>query len=216
MAKKKQKRHQQESYLFLLMGLILMGLIIAGYFLFVDKVMPNLSPARPQIDPASGPSAVIAGDYAPGEYLPPGEGQVVTLYFPARGREYLDKELRKIPQQTMVLDQARLLVEELIKGPYKPDCRPSLPEGTQLRALFFNGGTFIVDFSSEIRDAHIGGPVEEALTLYSIVNTLTELDKKAKVQFLVNGQEIATLKGHFSLDEPLTRFEPLTVSVADG
>ena len=215
MAKKKQKRHQQESYLFLLMGLILMGLIIAGYFLFVDKVMPGLTGADRSMD-TNGTTGINNGAYAPGEFFPPGEGQVVILYFPVRGKEFLEKELRKIPKQNMVLNQARILLEELIKGPYKPNSRASLPAETKLRAVYFHAGTFLVDFSSEIMSKHPAGPCEEALTLYSVVNTLTELDKKAKVKFLVNGQEIPTLKGHFSLREPLTRFEPLTVSVSDG
>ena len=69
----------------------------------------------------------------------------------------------------------------------------------------------MVDFSSEIIDNHPGGALEEALTVFSLVNTLTELDPRAKVQILVNGQEQETLRGHMGLDHPFSRYESLLV-----
>ncbi|HNW36115.1 MAG TPA: GerMN domain-containing protein, partial [Candidatus Ozemobacteraceae bacterium] len=136
----------------------------------------------------------------------------VTLYFGVRGGDHLTREVRKIPEQKMLLTQATELVKELLKGPFTPEARAVIPAGSQLRSLFYNQGTFYVDFSKEFAESHPGGPTEEALTLYSIVNTLTELDRKARVRFLVNGLETETLKGHVGLKNALSRYEALLMS----
>lgn len=213
---KKRQRHQPENFLFVLMGLILMGLLISGYFLFIDKVLPSLTGT-------SGSSAQTAAagsgpaDSTPGStetVIPEGEGMAVTLYFGARGAEHLVREVRKIPEQKMLLKQATELVKELVKGPFAPHARPLIPADTQLRSLFYAQGTFIVDLSKEFADTHPGGAVEEALTLYSIVNTLTELDRKARVRFLINGLEQETLKGHIGLKNAFSRYEQLLLSTS--
>ncbi len=212
---KKRQRHQPENFLFILMGLILLGLLISGYFLFVDKVLPSLtgSGGTTLTDSSQPGSKSSDGAASSGEtILPEGEGMAVTLYFGVRGGDHLTREVRKIPEQKMLLTQATELVKELLKGPFTPEARAVIPAGSQLRSLFYNQGTFYVDFSKEFAESHPGGPTEEALTLYSIVNTLTELDRKARVRFLVNGLETETLKGHVGLKNALSRYEALLMS----
>lgn len=212
---KKRQRHQPENFLFILMGLILMGLLISGYFLFVDKVLPSLTGTsggseRSQAVAVSGTEGSSGGNAE--SVLPDGEGMPVTLYFGARGAEHLVREVRKIPEQKMLLNQATELVKELIKGPFAPGSRALIPGGTQLRSIFYSQGTFFVDFSKEFSEMHPGGAIEESLTLYSIVNTLTELDRKARVRFLINGLEQETLKGHAGLKNSFSRYEQLLLS----
>lgn len=204
---KKAARHNQETLLFILMGLIIIGLLIAGYILFVDKILPGLSSSGTAGE-SSGPTAAnTSAAENSSEMFPPGEGQVVSLYFAPKGRDLLARELRKVSEEKMLLQQAKNLIHELIKGPNQKENRPVLPEGTTLRSIFYTRGAFIVDFSNELCANHQGGPMEEAMTVFSIVNTLTELDNKARVKILINGQEVETLKGHMPLKNYLTRFE---------
>jgi len=212
---KKRQRHQPENFLFILMGLILMGLLISGYFLFVDKVLPSLTgtsgtPDQSQVASRSGSDGSSAETTE--TVIPEGEGMAVTLYFGARGGEHLVREVRRIPEQKMLLNQATELVKELIKGPFSQGSRALIPGGTQLRSIFYSQGTFFVDFSKEFADMHPGGAAEEILTLYSVVNTLTELDRKARVKFLINGLEQETLKGHAGLKNAFSRYESLLLS----
>ena len=47
----------------------------------------------------------------------------------------------------------------------------------------------LIDLSKEFIDNHEGGEEAENLTIYSIVNTLTELNEVASVKILINGRE---------------------------
>ncbi|RCK77241.1 MAG: Spore germination protein [Candidatus Ozemobacter sibiricus] len=216
----KKNRQKQETFLFVLMGLILLGLIISGYFLFVDKILPGLSSsgARPRttLGNDDGSSAPLAAKesvplVAPSGdgVLPDMEGQVITLYFPSRREAKLVREVRKVQAEKLLLSQGERLVRELLRGPFTPEARTCIPSGTQLRALFFHQGVFYVDFTREFLENAPGGVLDEALAVYSVVNTLTELDRKARVRILVNGGEVETIKGHVALNAHLTRFEPL-------
>lgn len=219
---RKRQRRRQESFLFVLMGLILLGLLLSGYFLFVDKVLPGLTRSSPSgvgnpvtagtSQPAKPGEAQVVGVTGEAAEGIPGEGQIVSLYFGARDKDNLVKELRKISPEKNLLPLAQLLIRELLKGPFSPEARRVLPEGTQLRSIFFHQGTFFVDFSRELAENHPGGALEEVLTIYSIVDTLTELDRRAKVRFLVNGIEIDSLRGHVGLRQALTRYEPIFLS----
>ncbi len=217
----KKNRQKQESFLFVLMGLILLGLIISGYFLFVDKILPGLSSgSRPRStlgNGGEGSAAALTAENgarpmaAPdsGAPMPDGDGQVITLYFPSRREAKLVRELRKVQAEKLLLSQGESLLRELLRGPFTPEARSCIPSGTRLRGLFFHQGTFYADFSREFLDNAPGGVLDEAMAAYSVVNTLTELDRKAKVRILVNGSEVETIKGHVALNAHLTRFEPL-------
>jgi len=43
------------------------------------------------------------------------------------------------------------------------------------------------------------------MTIYSLVNSLTDLQGIQQVQLLVEGQKLETLKGHLEISQPLTR-----------
>ncbi len=227
MESRKKQRKRQESFLFLLMGFILLCLLVTGYFVFVDKILPseNQKPAGKGTT-AQPTSAVPAAPgqaqtvWAPG--TEPGgdaggtDGQLVALYFGARGSEKLVKEMRKIPPEKMALPLAGNLIKEILRGPFTPEARSVVPQGTVLRSVFFHKGIFYVDFSKEFAENHPGGALEEALTVFSVVNTLTELDRKARVKILINGMETDSLKGHMGLRQALARYEPLFMSATGG
>jgi len=61
-----------------------------------------------------------------------------------------------------------------------------------------------VDFSKELMENHWGGSRAEELTVYSIVNTLTDVSGIKEVQILIEGSIPSTIAGHIILDEPLS------------
>ena len=209
---KKKSRKKQESYIFLLMGFILLGLLISGYFLFVEKFLqPAASGSKTgtsgELAGNSEEHGTTAGPTAANLFLS-GEGQEIVLFFGKKGTGLLEKEVRKIPEEKEFLKLARNLVDSLIQGPFGTGYSV-IPPGTKLRSLFFHQGSFIADFSPELTENHPGGALEECLTVFSIVNTLTELDGKARVKILVNGNEADSLKGHVSLRQNFSRNEEL-------
>jgi spore germination protein GerM len=104
------------------------------------------------------------------------------------------------------LQQARRIVEAQLAPAPRP-LVSAIPEGTKLRAMYVDSqGQAFVDLSREVSSAHTGGALEEILTVYSIVNAVTEnLPAVHAVQILVDGREVDTLAGHVDLRRPLTR-----------
>jgi hypothetical protein len=63
-----------------------------------------------------------------------------------------------------------------------------------------------VDLSAEVARNHPGGSIDEILTVYTIVNALTDnLPAITAVQILVDGREVDTLAGHVDLRRPLRK-----------
>jgi len=138
---------------------------------------------------------------------PEEEGVEITLYFPDEQAERLRPETRLVK-----LDGEELpfvVVRELLKGPESPDLLASIPAAARLLAVTVRDGVAYVNFSSELRTEHWGGSTGEIMTVYSIVNSLTELPEVQRVKILVEGETVDTLAGHLDLTEPLARDESL-------
>ena len=127
------------------------------------------------------------------------------LYFPDNNVDKLHLELREL----LVSNDgtARAAVEGLIEGPLT-NLAPSIPEGTQLLGISILNGVCTVDFSQAFVDNHISGSSNDLMTVYSIVNTLTEFDSIDKVRFLIEGKTGATF-GNFVFNEAFVRRQDL-------
>lgn len=130
----------------------------------------------------------------------------ITLYFAEKQAEYVVPETREIPETKAV---AEITMIELIKGPQENDHLKTIPRGTQLRSLTIKDGVAYVDFSRELVNNHPGGSAGETMTIYSVVNTLTQIPEIKKVQFLVEGKKIETIAGHYDTSQPFERREDL-------
>jgi germination protein M len=125
---------------------------------------------------------------------------------------YLLPESREIKIQKDIKTEvliAEAIVNELIAGPTDTKLRATIPKETKLLSLKITDQVANVDFSEEIRSTHPGGSSGEAMTLNSIVNSLTELTGIKKVQILINGAKVDTLVGHADLSQPLSRNESI-------
>ena len=81
----------------------------------------------------------------------------------------------------------------------------TIPDGTKLLDIDIAKGLARVNLSSEFRDNHWGGSSGEILTVYSLVNTLTQFSTVENVEILVEGEKIETLAGHMDLSAPVSR-----------
>ncbi|PKM82956.1 MAG: hypothetical protein CVU89_02135 [Firmicutes bacterium HGW-Firmicutes-14] len=131
-----------------------------------------------------------------------GEKVTLALCFADQNGDYLTIEQREI---ALVPGLARAAVNELIRGPEGKGLSTTIPEGTRLLDINIDNGLCTVDFSSEFRENHWGGSSGEILTVYSVVNTLTQFATVEKVEILVEGQRIETLAGHMDLTVPVYR-----------
>jgi spore germination protein GerM len=154
------------------------------------------------------------GDLRPAEASesaePPRETKEVVLFFPSEEDSLLHPERRRILGGLSVAEEAREVVEELIKGSVQGHLSP-LPPETRLRQLFVTKeGIAYVDFSKEIAEKHPSGSSAELTTVYSVVNSLTfNFRPIRKVFLLVEGGERETLGGHINLSQAFVALDSL-------
>ena len=109
----------------------------------------------------------------------------LTLYFASADGVSVVAETREVYySRNVTLD--RIVIEQLLKGPDNDTLLSALPSGTKLNSITVSeDGVCVVNFDAAIETAVTG--VTENVTLYSVVNSLTELDNIKSVQILVNG-----------------------------
>lgn len=139
----------------------------------------------------------------------PGADEVaLVLYFADSQAMFVEAEERVVKADDN-LGYAELAIRELIAGPQGEGHGKTIPDGTRLLSLDVVDGVAFVNFSSEFQANHWGGSSGEAMTIYSVVNTLTEEPSITAVQFLVEGQRIESLSGHFDTTVPIERDEAI-------
>lgn len=97
----------------------------------------------------------------------------------------------------------KLAVSRLLDGPSSDSLQSAIPHGTRLNDIYISEGVCIIDLSQEfvVNAAH--DKAHECVTLYSIVNTVTELPMIDSVKFLIDGSEGSGYL-HFDISKPLT------------
>ncbi len=142
----------------------------------------------------------------------------VLIYYPAARRDGLIGEPREIFKTAAPGDRAKQILADLISGPATDEGLRALPPGTRLRQVFvMEDGTAYVDFSSDLKQGIAGGTVEELLTVYSIVNSVTlNIPEIRRVGILINGKSVDTLNGHLDLRRPLPPDSSLIVGQAEA
>ncbi|MBM4340100.1 MAG: GerMN domain-containing protein [Deltaproteobacteria bacterium] len=132
------------------------------------------------------------------------ERKEILLYFSDLSGEYLIGEKRRIARKGGVKEEAKEVIDELIRGP-KGKLIPTLPSQTKCLALKLDEkGTAVINFNKTLSKEHPGGSSAEIMTTYSIVNSLTQNFSQIKqVQIFIEGKPIETIAGHLSLKQPI-------------
>lgn len=220
---KKSKRNQ-ENILFILMGFIILGLVIAGFFLFQKQFMDTISQSdvvaqngkpgmtasqTPVVTPQDSPASSSVKTKAPEEFIPESDAQTIKVYYGIKGKDKMEAEERKIRKSNAMVSQVRAAINTVLTDPLNERLYKLVPEGTTLRGLFYDSGVYLVDFSREFNEIYTFGAAEQALAIYSIVNSISEIDSKAKIKFLINGTEPDGEEGHIDLASTLCKFNGL-------
>ena len=126
----------------------------------------------------------------------------VILYFTSIEGTKLSVERRSIENSTLV-GEITAVTEALINGASAP-LGVVLPPGTRLLNVRVEGNVVYADFSREMEKKHWGGSNAELLSVFAVVNTITEnFAQIEKVQILIEGERVETLAGHLSIKAPL-------------
>jgi spore germination protein GerM len=157
---------------------------------------PDDDPAFAEREEEKGPSASAEK-----------EGQrtiSVKLYFESPDLSGLLPEDRSLPFSLDLSNQLRTVVEELVKGSQTGLVSP-LPDSTKVLDVFVTAaGVAFVSLSKEVAAAGREGSMEELLTVYSIVNSITaNFPAVKRVQLLLDDRPVTTLAGHVDVSRPL-------------
>lgn len=129
-------------------------------------------------------------EYTPQEEMSDDEIRktIISLYFKNIETNSLIAEARCIDVKQLYKDPYTYLINLLIAGPESDKLESAIPEGTKVNSCKLNGDTVYVDLSKEFVDNAASGTEEESLIIYSIINTLTELNEVTSVKILINGE----------------------------
>ena len=132
----------------------------------------------------------------------------VRLYFMDADGLKLAVEKRTITQFDNTIEQVKLVLTELIRGPMTK-LLPTIPPETGVKEVFIDEkGCAYIDFSPALSQNHPGGTTGELATISSIVNTLaTNFPAEIrKVRILIGGKEAKTIAGHIDISRPIFPF----------
>lgn len=135
--------------------------------------------------------------------------KTVNLYFGNEMGEGLVTERRNVEILASSTVE-KFIVEEIIKGPTATNSISVIPAGVKVISVETKNGVCFVNLTKEFVDRFTGGSTGEILTVYSIVNSLTELDTVGSVQFLIEGEKREALS-HMAINEPIPRDESVII-----
>lgn len=137
--------------------------------------------------------------------------QVISLYFADQNGENLICQQRGMEvKQSLTLEYQ--IVEQLIQGPdnsNNDNLVSTVPSDTKIRDIKTEEGICYVNLSKEFMKTN--GKIKEPLIIYSVVNSLTELNTVNKVQFLIEGEKINEYNGDMDFSKPFGRDNSLIV-----
>lgn len=175
---------KNKKLLFYIVIAVIIILIILGVIFFINrsKSKENLNN---QI-----------AEYTPQEEFSDDEIRktIICLYFKNIETNSLIAEAKCIDVKDLSKDPYTYLINLLIAGPESEKLESAIPEGTKVNSCALKGNTVYVDLSKEFVDNAPAGIEEESMVVYSIVNTLTELNEVSNVKFLINGEENKSFK----------------------
>lgn len=130
-------------------------------------------------------------EYTPAQELSDDEIRktIISLYFKNIETNTLVAEAKCIDVKELYQEPYSYLINMLISGSESEKLESAIPEGTKINSCTLKGNILYIDLSKEFIDNAPAGIEEESIIIYSIVNTLTELNEVSGVKFLINGEE---------------------------
>ena len=114
---------------------------------------------------------------------------MISLYFVNSETNTLMPEARRVDAKSLLQSPYLELVELLIAGPKNEKLKTVIPEGTKVNKAELKNDVLELDLSKEFVENQKGNVEVASLSIYSIVNTLTELNEVNSVKILIDGEE---------------------------
>lgn len=132
----------------------------------------------------------------PGEQINSFQEAVIQLYFSNLDGDGLVMETQQVHYSSNI-SMEKLIIERLLAGPLSQNARSAIPAGTQLLSVTTADDVCYVNFDDAFKNQDY--EIQEAVVIYSIVDSLLTLDDISKVQISVNGDNSTTYRDRFPL-----------------
>lgn len=133
----------------------------------------------------------------PGEQINSIQNATLTLYFANKEGNALVKETRDVYYSSNI-SMEKLIMEQLLDGPAISGCQSAIPNGTNLVNVSVVDGVCYVSLDETFRNQNY--EISEAIVIYSIVDSLSEVPTINKVQISINGDTSGVYRDSFELD----------------
>lgn len=124
----------------------------------------------------------------------------IIIYFPSKEANILIPISKEANFNNSL---ERTIVEEILKEPVSKDISYIIPKGTKLLSILKKEDTIILDLSKEFSTISTDNPILLNSTIYSIVNSLTEIPGIKNVMIKVEGKTPSI--GNLSFTTPFKR-----------
>lgn len=138
----------------------------------------------------------------PGKQINSSVETTLTLYFANKDGTKLVKETRNVHYSTNI-SMEKLVMEQLIEGPKRSNTLSTVPSSANIITVSVVDGVCYVNMSDSFKAQN--AEVNEEIVLYSIVNSLTELQGVTKVQISINGSTEGKLRYTYDLSKMYER-----------
>lgn len=126
----------------------------------------------------------------------------LLLYFASTdGKALVESERTVLNDSSMAME--KLVMKLLIEGPSDSSARAVLPDTVSILDISIRSGTCYVNFDSSFLTDTMD--LKPEIIIYSIVNSLSELNEISQVQIMVNGSSNVKFMDQISLEEPFTK-----------
>jgi germination protein M len=142
----------------------------------------------------------------PGQQINSSQVATLTLYFASTDGTSLVPETRQVHYSSNT-SVDKLVMEQLIEGPRMNGAQATIPTGTKMITISTVDGVCYVNFDETFFNQN--QEITEQVVLYSIVDSLTELQTIDRVQLSVNGD--TTGKVRFTYDLATMYEEDLSI-----
>lgn len=149
----------------------------------------------------------------PGEQINSIQCTTLKLYFANETGDGLVEETRSDVYYSSNVSMEKLIMEQLLEGPQTEGAKSAIPAGTKLINVSVVDGVCYVSLDENFKNQDY--QVNEAVVIYSIVDSLTELSTISKVQISVNGDTSGTYRDNFKLSDMYDRNLDYVVSLEE-
>lgn len=159
----------------------------------------------PIADDAGNPVGVMTADMFidnAGNEINAYEKVSLTLYFADESGTRLVPVVENVVYSSNI-SMEKLVIEQLLKGPERGDLKPTLSPDRKVSSITVKDGICYINF--EPSNQEIVTNVSEEVSVYSIVNSLSELRNVNKVQIMIDGKSDRMFRENISLENVIER-----------